>query len=194
MEQTDQRRLMGVRAIAAALTEMGMGVNASTISRGLKQRLFHDYGVPGNPLLDLDEVVAVRRNHLDPVKQAAAYVARGVTPAGGSGDVPAGRTESQESLLGAERLREARAKASNAELDLMEREGTLAPVMEFQDGGFELGVMVRDALSARVPGMAAELLGVTDARAAAAIIDRFDREVCQALSDKVEKLLADVAA
>lgn len=199
MEQDTSRRLMGVREIAAALTQEGSPVSASTISRGLSRCLYPNHGTARQPLLDLDEVRQIRADQLDPEKQRAALIARGqIAPTQDWGDgedaaeAPPPRVPSgTEGLLGQAKLRKANAEAAEAEMDLLERQRSLVPVIEVQDAGFDLGALVREVHAARVPALAAKLVGLTDQRAIAAAIAAADRECELALSKHVERMLDD---
>lgn len=198
MEQDTSRRLMGVREIAAALTQEGSPVSASTISRGLSRCLYPNHGTARQPLLDLDEVRQIRANQLDPEKQRAALIARGqIAPTqdlgdGDAAEAPPTRVPSgTEGQLGQAKLRKYNAEATQAEMDLLERQRSLVPVIEVQDAGFDLGALVREVHAARVPALAAKLVGMTDQRAIAAAIAAADRECEVALSKHAERMLDD---
>ncbi|ASG21400.1 hypothetical protein [Nitrospirillum viridazoti] len=200
MQQGSGRRLLGVRALAAALKEMGQPVSASTLSRGLARRHFTNHGTAAQPLLDLDEVINTRANLLDPDKQRAALIARGVLPpptAASADDdddfLPSPRLTSTEGKLGVARLRKAEAEAAQAEMDLMERQHGLAPTRDFSDAAFTLGALVRDSLAARVSTLAAAVAGKNDTREIALLISSADDALLTALASRAAKMAKNLA-
>jgi len=190
----EQRKLMGVREIAKALTEAGKPVSPATISRQLAQQHYRNHGTASRPLLDLAEVMEVRANLLDPEKQRAAQIARGIAPQktdepSDGDDLPLMRATSVEGRLGEAKLRRALAEAAEAEMDLAERERRLVPVDEVGDAGFELGAAIRETLLARRHDLAGQLLGLGEVRAIAAALEASDRAVMEALSRKAAELI-----
>ncbi|MFV3077976.1 hypothetical protein [Niveispirillum fermenti] len=192
-----ERQLMGVRQAAKEL-----GVAPSTISRGIGKH-FKNYGTKAQPLVDLAEVRYARSNHLEPEKQAAAYMARGMElplpeaayddssdeeepPAPGAG----ARGTSTEGELGRERVRMVRNQADRVEMDNLERQKELAPVADFADAGFELAQLLRRTQAARIrPLVAAIQAAKGDPSAIAQTIRDSDKACEERLAQAVEKLL-----
>lgn len=197
MQQDGQRRLVGVREAARLLGEMGQPISASTISRQIGS-LYVNHGTPERPLVDLDQVIEARRNRLDPDRQIAGLKARGMLPLEAPGPQleeeqiaqVTTRVVSTDGELGRARLRKAAADADMAEMDLLERQRELAPARDFEDGGFELGQLVRQAHQDRVPALLAAMKEhAGNDRALTAAIERLDRDVEEGLAHKVEALL-----
>ncbi|MBB6251418.1 hypothetical protein [Nitrospirillum iridis] len=183
---------MGVREAARVLKEEGHPVSYSTLSRQLSARKYNNYGTDARPLLDLDEVIAVRLNEMDPQKQRAAQLARGI-PARGD-DLEADAPVTRGGAMGKAQLRKAEAQASQAELDLMERERSLVAVEDVHDAGFEVGQYLRQAHLSRIPELASALVGVPDVVTATRILTEADHKAEDEFVKIVRKALDELGA
>ncbi|MGQ9367709.1 hypothetical protein [Azospirillum sp. ST 5-10] len=154
-----------------------VGVNKSTVSRYLSQGVLANHGGEARPLVSVAELRALREKGLDPAKRRS--------------EAPAPVPASADSSLAVERIRKTRAEADKAELDLAERQRTLVERGPVEDAGFEIGVMLRNLLAQRAPGLAQKLVGVVDQRAAALIVEEADRALLAKLDEMVAKILTE---
>lgn len=194
MHRRTERQLLSVRKVAEAV-----GVAHTTIGRQLAQGLYTNHGTVTRPLLDLDEVRARRDSLLDPIRQAATQSAphpASEPPAAKTDDAltrgaGAGAPALLQTGLHSEQLRERRAKASMAEMDLLERQQQLAPVGDFKDAGFEAGQALVDALEARIPALVAALAACGSAEQLASAIREHDAQARTAFADALAQQLCE---
>lgn len=162
-QQSEQRRLVGVTEAARAL-----GLNPSTVSRQLG-RVFPNHGTEAKPLVDVDEARSMRAAQLDPVKQRGRGLLLeqpAATPA------PAAEPTGPRRLSDIDRKRQA--DADIAELDAAKAKGQVVDRSRVQAAQREAGQAIREALKSRNRGLAAQLVGKTDPREIAALLDESD--------------------
>jgi len=181
---------IGVTEAARAL-----GVHPSQIRRNLKAGLFPNRGLPGRPLVDVDEARYARAKGLDHSKQrgprAPLFASNGHVPVDGadSGDAAAPDGEAGTTYQDFRSRREA-AMAAKAEIELAQLRGEILDRREVANAEFKLGRMLRDGLEMRRPALAQRLVGLVvglELGAVTAILADADEAHLTAVADELGK-------
>jgi len=179
--------LVGVRAAAREL-----GLNASTISRNVKDGIIPNHGTEAEPLIDVDEARAARDFHLDPSKRgnaAGLMLGEGDEDAGGSGEIGGGETVSP----GADpKLRQARTaregyEAMMARLRYEQAAGLLIRRDEVERQLVDASRTVRDALQRLGAKLAPELAAISDPAEVQRLINEAHRSVLEGLANALSQ-------
>ncbi len=152
--------LVGVSEAAAQL-----GVHPSQIRRNIKSGLIPNRGLPGRPLVDVDEARYARAKGLDHSKQrgprAPLFASNGHVSVNGADNQDASpHDEGETGTYQDFRSRREAAMAAKAEIELAQLRGELLDRREVADAQFKLGRMLRDGLEMRRPALAQRLMGL----------------------------------
>lgn len=168
---------VGIREAARQLGIKGVQLNASTVSRFVKDHPELNHGTDKRPKIDIAEFMALREMEINPLM--SDNHAGGVDAAGDNA-IPA--TTSKPNLATAKTVGEA-AKAQMARLDLAERLGQVIETGMVEATIAEAGQALVQAMEGRNRRLGDELATMSDPRAIAARLKESDREVLEKVSD-----------
>ncbi|MGE0154795.1 MAG: hypothetical protein AB7R90_19415 [Reyranellaceae bacterium] len=171
-----------LRAAAKALTSAGYPISHSTLSRQVARGQIPNRGAADRPLVDVEEVIAARRDNIDPRLQRPPQAALPMPPA-----VNAEAPEKSDTV-NSHRADHERIKARMAAIELEERLGNLVDRREVEDAFETLARELRDKLLAASDLLATDLAGIADVAVIRVKIEEANRKVLTELADSYRRL------
>jgi hypothetical protein len=170
-----------------------LGVHPSQVRRNLKSGLIPNRGLPGRPLVDVDEARYARATGLDHSKQRGQRaplfeVRNGATVAQSlSGDTLPLDDRGGETVTYQDwRARREAAAAVKAEIELAKLRGETLDRAELEPACFELGRMLRDRMMNYIPEVSTRLVGL-DVGAIIAVLTQTNEDCLRAMTDEIER-------
>jgi hypothetical protein len=175
-----------------------LGVHPSQIRRNLKSGLIPNRGLPGRPLVDVDEARYARATGLDHSKQRgpSAHVTRSqaaprsltnVSEIGNSADEGAGSGTYQSW-----RARREAAAAVTAEIELAKLRGEVLDRANLKDTAFTLGMELRRSMMDCVAQVAPRLLGLNVGAIIAVLTEAYEKCLVE-IADELERRFPDAS-